>query len=200
MKTEDPSSSSGPAGDISPISGTVSNLPEASKADSKPTETKKRKAEPSSEKLPNFSRVTPAQLAHVVFPAEGRFQPVRPVSTRTPKSSKGKSTAQSAAKTPASAALGTTAERYAGGGGILILIDQSPDEEAEFIEAEVPPADEPAVAPSVGVPVTSGSSTAARHIALDENAPESDPPQSFEVCVLYVFVDINLLTPLLVPV
>ena len=38
--------------------------------------------------LPNFSGVTPAQLVHVAFPADGRYQPVRAVSVKPPSSFK----------------------------------------------------------------------------------------------------------------
>ncbi|EST08654.1 Proteasome/cyclosome repeat [Kalmanozyma brasiliensis GHG001] len=40
---------------------------------------KERKQEPKSELLPNYSRVTPAQVKFVNFPAESRFVPIRPV-------------------------------------------------------------------------------------------------------------------------
>jgi 26S proteasome regulatory subunit N2 len=43
-----------------------------------PTPTPNKRAA-TSETLSNLSRVTPAQLQHISFPAEGRFQPVRPV-------------------------------------------------------------------------------------------------------------------------
>ena len=187
MKAE---GSSGPSGDISPIAESLSNLPDASKTEGKATEQKKptRKSEPAFEKLPNFSRVTPAQLAHVVFPGEGRYQPVRPVSAQALKSSKGK--ASTVPKAP-SAALGGTAERYAGGGGILILIDQAPSEPVELVEPE-----------PMSVPVTTTTpapSTQTRgpgmprftpgpHIALDENGPDADQPQPFEVWTSFVLV------------
>ncbi|PWY96976.1 26S proteasome regulatory complex, non-ATPase subcomplex, Rpn2/Psmd1 subunit [Testicularia cyperi] len=46
----------------------------------KPAKSKKeRKQEPTSEVLPNYSRVTPAQVKFVSFPAEARFAPIRPV-------------------------------------------------------------------------------------------------------------------------
>ncbi|EIW86814.1 26S proteasome regulatory complex non-ATPase subcomplex Rpn2 Psmd1 subunit [Coniophora puteana RWD-64-598 SS2] len=127
----------------------------------------KRASEHSSEKLKNFSRVTPAQMGYITFPADGKYQPVRPVSTHwspsKPKSS----------STPAV----VPSERYAGGGGILILKDRRPEEEAEFITFDPPP-----VAPVVEPPVTT---TPARpvggaNIALDEDAPEVGPPEPFE--------------------
>ena len=78
MKTDD-ASPSGKHGDVSPLSGSISNLAEGSTAEPKP----KRKAEPAFETLSNFSRVTPAQLPYLVFPPDGRYQPVRAVSTTT---------------------------------------------------------------------------------------------------------------------
>ena len=155
MKGADASTSQ--HGDVSPIS-----LAEGSP--------KPRKSEPTSEKLSNFSRVTPAQLAYISFSPENRFQPVRVVSTRPPPSSK-------APKTPASVALAT--ERYAGGGGILIMSDTRADEECEYIEFETQPVAQPA--PGVVPQGNPPAPTPGRHIALDENAPEADPPESFEV-------------------
>ena len=108
-------------GDVSPISGSLSNLAEGAP--------KGRKSEPSSEKLSNVSRVTPAQLAYITFPSDGRYQPVRVVSTRPPNTK--------SSKTSVSVAL--AAERCAGGGGILIMADTRPDEEAEYIEFETQP-------------------------------------------------------------
>ena len=186
MKVDEPAASTSGAGDISPISGTVAALSDdASKVDEKPAESKRPRKEPTSEKLSNFSRVTPAQLAHISFAPDGRYQPVRPVATRSAqKTSKGKAAAIASSRLASVAALGIAAERYAGGGGILILIDQTPGEPAEYIETEIPkpaPAAESAVAP-VDAPATSAPApAAARHIALDENEPEAQPPESFEV-------------------
>ena len=64
-------------GDISPINESMSNLPEGQSPESK---TPNKRKEPNFECLPNFSRVTPAQFQHVVFPPSSRYQPVRPVS------------------------------------------------------------------------------------------------------------------------
>lgn len=180
MKAEEGSSAK--HGDISPINGSISNLAE----DGKPSGSK-RKGEPTSEKLANFSRVTPAQLAHISFPADGRYQPVRAVSTKAPGAKGGKSAVQPAGSKSATAALGMPSERYAGGGGILILVDQSPDEEAEFIEFTAPAA----VAAPVDAAVPNGHATAGPaasgpHIALDESSPEADPPESFEVSSIFL--------------
>ncbi|KAI0639693.1 26S proteasome regulatory complex non-ATPase subcomplex Rpn2/Psmd1 subunit [Trametes polyzona] len=148
--------------DVSPISGSLSNLAEGTSSP------KPRKSEPSFEKLSNFARVTPAQLAYITFPSESRYQPVRVVSTRPPPS------ASKPARSPSAAAL--AAERYAGGGGILIMADTRPGEEVEYIEFETQAV--PAAAPAA--PAAQNQPQVGRHIALDENAPEADPPESFE--------------------
>ena len=63
----------------------------------------------------------------------------------------------------------------------MIMADTRPDEEAEYIEFETQPVAPPAAAAAVQNPPPT---TPGRHIALDENAPEADPPESFQVCVL----------------
>ncbi|KAH7928528.1 26S proteasome regulatory complex non-ATPase subcomplex Rpn2/Psmd1 subunit [Leucogyrophana mollusca] len=150
----------------SPSSGNADDS--ATDEDGKGSTSTKRKVEPTSEKLSNFTRVIPAQLGYITFPADGRYQPVRPVSLNGP---------------PAKGSRGVvlTSERYAGGSGILIMVDERPDEEADFINFDPPP---PAPATSTG-DVPNGHANANRgptgiHIALDENAPEADPPESFE--------------------
>lgn len=149
---------SGKHRDVSPIDGLSD--------EAKPS-TSKRK-EPSFEMLPNLSRVTPAQMAYISFPNDCRYRPVRMVSAK-PKSGR--------SAIPSSLALQS---EQSGGGGILILTDLRPDEEAEFIEFEptAPPAPEAEVAVPNGHadPLPSGP-----HIALDESAPEADPPEAFEV-------------------
>ncbi|KAJ3550952.1 hypothetical protein NM688_g4968 [Phlebia brevispora] len=132
-------------GDVSPLTGSLSNLAESTLP------------EPTFERLPNFSRVTPAQMIHVTFPRDGRYQPVRAVSTyRTSKTASGL----------------VTGERYAGGGGILILNDQKPDEEPDYIEFTTQAVPTPAE--------RTPESVRRPHIALDENAPEVGPPEAFE--------------------
>lgn len=125
--------------------------------------------------LPNFTRVTPAQLPHISFPTDGRYQPVRAVSAKIITGKSGKVRTTSA----------NTAEKYAGGGGILILADLRPDEEGEFIETVTEPIVE---APEPTAPTSSnpnghavGAVPSGPHIALNEDAPEADPPESFEV-------------------
>jgi 26S proteasome regulatory subunit N2 len=169
-------------GDVSPIAQSVSNLAEEGKAST----SKPKKAEPTFELRPNFSRVTPAQLAYISFPPDGRYQPVRAVSTKTPLSKTGKAVAAGTS----SSLVGLGSERYAGGGGILLLTDSRPNEEADYIEIEtaipaVPPtaAPAPAAGAGAGAGPTASAPPTGRHIALDENAPESEPPEAFEVCV-----------------
>ncbi|KAJ1018085.1 hypothetical protein NDA16_004954 [Ustilago loliicola] len=57
--------------------GDVAMEEDSSKVKSKPK--KERKHEPRSEVLPNYSRVTPAQVKFITFPPESRFVPIRPV-------------------------------------------------------------------------------------------------------------------------
>ena len=167
-------------GDISPINGSISNLAD----DGKPSTSKStRKSEPSFERLSNFSRVVPAQLAHITFPSGGRYQPVRAVSTKAPSSIKnGKPAIAPAGSKSATAAIGLSSEKYAGGGGILILVDGFPDQEAEIIEFEAPDvAPAPTEVAAGNGHAIAGPAASGPHIALDENAPEADPPESFEV-------------------
>ena len=181
MKVDEPVASTSATGDSTAAESTTPDgLLKSS--DDKPTDSKRARKEPLSEKLSNFSRVTPVQLGHITFPLDGRYQPVRPVTTRlAQKSSKSKAVANAGTKI----ALGSGVERYVGGGGILILIDQAPNEPAEFIETEVPrPAPAPAtetVTAEVATPATDAPE-APRNIALDENEADAQPPESFEVC------------------
>jgi 26S proteasome regulatory subunit N2 len=186
-------------GDISPINGSVFNLPDDGKSSTSAPKPM-RKTEPSFEKLPNFSRVTPAQLSHISFPTEGRYQPVRTISMKPTLSVRnGKAAVLPTGSTSISPALGLTTERYAGGGGILILADQRPDEEAEFIEFEPPALVTPAQTEGITPNGDAISGRPTLHIALDEDAPEADPPESFEVCLFYwdeIFSDLSLTVPI----
>jgi 26S proteasome regulatory subunit N2 len=165
MKSEDVPPSR--HGDVSPINDSISNLPEGQSSEVRPPNKRK---EPGWESLPNFSRVTPAQFQHVVFPANSRYQPVRPVSAREPttKAGKGVSGAQKS----------SYPEKYAGGGGILMLVDERPGESQEFIELSAVPTPAPETVPS-------DNTSTARNIALDPNGAEADLPAPFEVSVAY---------------
>lgn len=142
----------------------------------------KRKSEPSSENVANFSRVTPMQLAYISFAPEGRYQPVRPVSLNTvPPKTGGKGNLNPGVRKASSS---VASERHAGGGGILMMVDERPDEEAEFISFE-PPAATP-TATENGQALPNGNANRATaptniHISLDESSPDVDPPESFEV-------------------
>lgn len=125
---------------------------------------------------PNLSRVTPAQLAYITFPPEGRFQPVRAVSAKPAPLRAGK--AGVAGGKASSAPVGLVSEKYAGGGCILILSDMQSEEEAEFINFEPAPAAAPEPVPSGNAPSVLPTGP---HIALDETSPEVGPPDVFEV-------------------
>lgn len=166
-------------GDVSPITQSVSNLADDGKAST--STAKAKKTEPSFEQKPNFSRVTPAQLTFISFPSDGRYQPVRAVSAKSPLSKSSKAGA-------ASTALVLGSEKYAGGGGILLLTDSQPEQEASYIEiqtaAVVAPQAQRQPSPVPIQPIVrSGNQPppAGPHISLDESAPESEPPEAFEV-------------------
>ncbi|KAG6853583.1 hypothetical protein C0991_003107 [Blastosporella zonata] len=170
-------------GDVSPINRSIFNLAEPSTSSKSA-----KKAEPAFEVRPNFSRVTPAQVAHISFPSDSRYQPVRPVSAHT-------STERKTGLSQSSA-LGAPSEKYAGGGGILLLADLRPEEDSEFIEFE-PPIEAAIQQPAVPAP---GGQPAAPptglHIALDESAPEADPPASFEVTTSFQFHTLIVIYPI----
>ena len=158
MKVEDSKD-----GDVTPIhSLSDENKPSSSK----------KKLEPTSEIKPNFSRVTPAQLQYISFPSDGRYQPVRTV-TSIPSAKPGSRASANVAKT-----LGLGTDRFGGGGGILILTDSRPEEEAEFIELETP---EIAPPPPEVTPAGAAGSATGPNIALDESTPDAAPPEPFEV-------------------
>ena len=148
--------------------------------ESKATPTK-RKAEPNFERVANFSRVTPAQLGFISFPTDGRYQPVRPVSSYAP-AVKGGKTMSSGAGKKGNGPASLSSERYAGGGGILILVDEQPDEEADLIDLS-PPVVSVVTANGSAVPSGDGAAERNLHIALDESTGDADPPEPFEVSV-----------------
>lgn len=168
--------------DVSPINRSISILPDDGKAST--SHGKAKKSEFPFELRPNFSRVTPAQLAYISFPPEGRYQPVRLVTNAPPKT--GKTSFISGSKSAAGISLGL--ERFGGGGGILIFSDKQPNEQGSYIEFEAPAVQPPVAAPepaSGGNGHAIGAEPSGPHIALDENAPEADPPGSFEVCLYF---------------
>jgi 26S proteasome regulatory subunit N2 len=141
----------------------------------------RRAPEPTSEKLPNMSRVTPAQIAYISFPPDGRFQSVRAVTSSTPIASSNKSQSRKS-------------ERYAGGGGILMLIDNKPGEPIQFIEravdaqaaaptAEGGAAGQPTVVANNGIPVGINNANAAN---------DADPPPPFEVNTFFLLLLVSI--------
>lgn len=116
MKTDEASPKDG---DVSPIIQSVPNLGDENKASSSRMG---KETEPAFEVRPNFSRVTPTQLAFISFPVNDRYQPVRALSAKTSPTKAGKAAAASGRHIrPSTLALGS--EKYAGGGGILIMSD-----------------------------------------------------------------------------
>ncbi len=154
-------------GDISPINDSISNLPEGQSSEARGPIKRK---EPSWESLANFSRVTPAQFQCIIFPPSSRYQPVRPVSAREPTIKAGKGTTKT-----------VHPEKYAGGGGILLLVDERPGEPEEYIELATAPPPTSQAAPSIEVSITTPGARLDRNISLDPNAPEADMPAPFEV-------------------
>lgn len=159
-----PAPTVGKSGDISPILGPMSGL-------LAPVATPKRRppTEPTSETLSNFSRVTPSQLSYIVFPEEGRYQPIRPIAT---------STRSKSARSPAERAP----ERLSGGGGILLFVDRRPKEPVEFLdfdlEERVIPIEQNQQAPAASTAAPPAASTG---MQVDESTSEAEPPESFEV-------------------
>ena len=156
MKTDEPAKH----GDVSPISGSISNLVDAGKPPS-------RKKEASSERLQNFSRVTPQQLTYISFPPDSRYQPARPVSTNSVSRSKKSTTGPW--------------ETYTGVGGILVLLDERPDEPVDLIAPLEPSVVAPEPTTTQPVQPAQAAAAARPHIALDEDSPEAEPPAPFEV-------------------
>ena len=74
-----------------------------------------------------------------MFSADNHYQPMCAISVKTPSSFKNsKATIAPVGSKLATAALGLVSEKYAEGGGILILVDQFLAEDEEFIEFEAP--------------------------------------------------------------
>ncbi|KAM0786612.1 hypothetical protein ACM66B_002066 [Microbotryomycetes sp. NB124-2] len=158
-------------------SGDATNATDGTTTETKPTKSK-RKAEPSSSRVSNLSRVTPAQLGVIQFPQDSRYVPVRPIVS----SSSSSTTLSSAA--PTSSSLTSS---VAGGGGILLVRDTQPDKEAEFLELEVLKAiDTSGAAAGAGAAAGTDAATATSGGAgpsTDNDlltGPIADPPPSFE--------------------
>lgn len=137
----------------------------------------RKPSEPTSEVLHNFARVTPKQLAHIVFPPENRFQPVRAVA---------QSQNQGRPSNSPSAAISTkkTAGRHASGGGIVVLMDTRPDDdEPEWVQSL---ADQAAAAAAAALAIADAAEpgiddTSAGPAPIPEDDMIVDPPPPFEV-------------------
>ena len=105
---------------------------------------------------------------------------MRAVSAKTSPTKAGKAVAASSRCTlPSTVAHGLD---KAGGGGILIMTDIRPNEEAEFIEIETAPsltAPEAEVAPVANGDALQGRARLNLNISLDDTAPEADVPEAF---------------------
>lgn len=127
------------------------------------TTTKKTKSEPSSETLPNMSRVTPSQASVISFAPNARYVPI--------KSDFGRKAKGAAGRTGAGAA------------GIVIVVENpvagSFEGEQEFIELEK---SLDAVVSAAVVPAfaTGGDVEIGGAGAVVEDGPEREPPSSFE--------------------
>lgn len=172
MKVDEPSVLSKP-GDVSPLAPSLSNLPDVPQR--APPKAPKKSSEPSFEKLANLSRVTPAQLPYISFLPDSRYQPVRAVYGGPTPVGRGKAAGKGGKTVVASL-------KYAGGGGIVLLIDRRPGEAAELIQMEAPAG----VIVTTVTTVTTVNDAAAAPVttagapSVDNSAPETDPPESFE--------------------
>lgn len=166
---EQPVGSGSKADDVS----SLTQLADAAAGASTSTPKPKRAPEPSSEKLANFTRVTPAQFAYISFAPEGKYQPVRAISS-TPQQR------ATATKKIGKGAAVAGASKYAGGGGILLLVDTKPHEAAEFIDLTPPAPAEPAPGAADAAPAAATSAGSYGGM-VDENGPEAEMPPAFEV-------------------
>jgi 26S proteasome regulatory subunit N2 len=130
-----------------------------------------KKNEPSFETLSNLVRVTPAQLRHIEFPASGRYQPVRQVGSKS-----------SSAIEASRAARSSATQQHVQGGGIIMMRDTKPSEEAEYIELtskldRTPPA---AAVPEAAAAASEQPSAGTEGMDVDANEEEAPVPPAFE--------------------
>ncbi|KAF8876380.1 hypothetical protein CPB84DRAFT_1852987 [Gymnopilus junonius] len=140
-------------GDVSPVYLSVLNIADTDQAST----SKPKKTEPASELHPNFSRVTPAQLPYISFSSNGRCQPMRAVSAKVLLSSKN----VKAAVRDTSVALGSDLRSMLNGKWFQHLLPLKQLQQPMLMSDLSPP--------PIG-----------RHIALDENAPEAEPPEALK--------------------
>jgi 26S proteasome regulatory subunit N2 len=87
----------------------------------------KRKPEPTSEALPNLSRVVPAQMPYISFSSSSRYTPVRALVASSSQPTK-------SSASPALILESIVESASGAGGGILVLKDNKPDEPVELVE------------------------------------------------------------------
>ncbi|KAF8293629.1 26S proteasome regulatory complex non-ATPase subcomplex Rpn2 Psmd1 subunit [Clavulina sp. PMI_390] len=149
------------------------------------TQPPKKVPEPTSETLQNFARVVPKQLAHIVFPRDSRFRPVRAVGASSSSSLASTSTSASSSSTslPASINKKSSTGKYTGaGGGVLVLIDTRPsDGEPEWVIslADQQAAEAAANGNGHADPTASTSAGGASSIAEDDIVVEPPPPFNY---------------------
>ena len=137
---------------------------------------KRRKEEATSQKLPNLSRVVPAQLLHITFPSEGRFSPVRPlISSGTVSAAPVSNNAAPSTAASILAEHATTSRMI--GGGILILRDGQPDADGEYLEFEA----NKSLAATEAAPATAqAAAPTSTDPAVDLSEPIAEVPPPFE--------------------
>lgn len=97
---------------------------------------KERKpAEPSSFTLSNMSRVTPLQLPHIFYSAEGRYQPIRPIGDPSAGSAS-TSTKKPSGPTAAFGGLSVEKPGTGVGSGSIIMLRETSEGEGGYIELD----------------------------------------------------------------
>ena len=77
----------------------------------------------------------------------------------------------------------SASDRYAGGGGILLLTDRRPHEAVELIDLGAEERAIPVEQAGQMQTSTDNAELGRSGTFIDENSPEADPPQPFEVSV-----------------
>ncbi|KAM0750672.1 26S proteasome regulatory complex, non-ATPase subcomplex, Rpn2/Psmd1 subunit [Meredithblackwellia eburnea MCA 4105] len=159
MKTDDAPTASSTTEKAAEASAAAGEEADAAKV------VKPKRKEPTSDRLTNLSRVTPAQLPYITFGADSRWVPVRPVhsgastplrsATPVPPpsgsslvkdatslvsaaiSAPGRSTPTPGSTSAATAGVLAPTPSVGAGGGILVLRDREPEKEAEYLELDV---------------------------------------------------------------
>jgi len=150
----------------------------------------KRKAEAAQFTLGNMTRVTPAQLATISFPEDGKYVPLRPLNERHLAGEDKKASPGPQAIFGGGSSGGAQEKKErAVSGSIVLLRDQKPEVEAEFIELnkalwpDAQPEPEPiAEEPAAPASAAGGATGAGAGLGAGGELPggEADAPPSFE--------------------